>query len=290
MDVLSLLSIAVMLAVIALAPMKRFGLVQLLIIGNIIIFVLELLSPREIVQLELGFRPTYLISGDSLHTVLTSMFVHASFLHIASNMLFLFLIGLPLEERVGKVKFGLVYFIGGVIGLLAETLVRWDTSTLILGASAAISAAMGAMLILYPRDKIPFFLWIIFIPNLPVWAGVGSWFGLQVFYVFTQGIGPVAYTAHLGAFLAGMLLGHYLPAYKHQVKLRVVSTERLEELATTPQLKSTLERIRGETQPDVKEAWLEYFAKHAQCPQCGSHFELKGNKLKSECGFEVELK
>jgi hypothetical protein len=64
----------------------------------------------------------------------------------------------------------------------------------------------------------------------------------------------------------------------------------LEPLATTKQLKDDLERIKNETEPAVRKVWLEHFVKNAKCPQCGGRLELKGGKLRSDCGFEAKLK
>ena len=64
----------------------------------------------------------------------------------------------------------------------------------------------------------------------------------------------------------------------------------MEPLATTKALKDDLERIKSETVPDVRKVWLEHFVKNAKCPQCGGKLELKGGKIKSECGYEAKLK
>ena len=292
MDILSVAAILIMIIAIALSFLKRFGMTQMLIIGNLVIFFVTILSPNNIVQSDLGFRPIYLQSGDNIFTLFTSMFIHSGAAHIFFNMLFLFLIGLQLEDRVGKVKFAAVYFSAGLIGVMAEALVRWGSPGLIIGASAAISGTMGAMLLLYPRDRIPMFVLVIFLPSVPVWAAVGSWFGLQVFFAAADPFGPTAYTAHIAGFLAGMVAAHWVPSMMRtrNEKVTVSDVSGLEALATTPELRDALEKIKSETQADVKLAWLEYFAAHAKCPNCQGGLELKGNKLKCTCDFEVRTK
>ena len=292
MDVLSVAAILVIVITIALSFMKRFGMTQMLIIGNLVIFFITILSPNQVVLTDLGFRPIYLQSGDNYYTIITSMFIHSGAAHILFNMLFLFLIGLQLEDRVGKVKFAAVYFSAGLIGVLVESMVRWGSPGLIVGASAAISGTMGAMLLLYPRDRIPMFVLVIFLPSVPVWAAVGSWFGLQVFFAASDPFGATAYMAHIGGFFAGMVAAHWLPALKGTKveKVTAFDVSGLEALATTPELKDALEKVRNETQPDVKRAWLEYFAAHAKCPNCQGGLELKGNKLKCTCDFEVRAR
>lgn len=290
MDILSVVVILVIAASIGLSLTKRFGMTQTLIVGNLVIFFITILGPTETIIGDLGFRPTYLQSGENLYTVFTSMFMHGDAAHILFNMLFLFLIGLQLEDRVGKAKFAAVYFVAGLIGVVAEGFVRWGSPGLIIGASAAISGTMGAMLLLYPRERIPMFVLVIFLPSVPVWAAVGSWFGLQVLFALSDPLGPTAYSAHIAGFLVGMIVAQRFPASIKKEKASVLDVSELETLATTQELKDALERIRNETQPDIKRAWLEYFAAHAKCQKCQGALELKGNKLKCACDFEVRAR
>ena len=291
MDILSVAVILIIAASIGLSFLKRFGMTQMLIIGNLVIFFITILAPYGVIQGDLGFRPIYLQSGENIYTVFTSMFIHNGAAHILFNMLFLFLIGLQLEDRVGKAKFAAVYFSAGLVGVLVESVVRWGSPGLIIGASAAISGAMGAMLLLYPRDRIPMFVLIIFLPSVPVWAAVGSWFGLQVFFAASDPLGPTAYSAHIAGFLIGMVVAQLLPALAAKSeKVTPLDVSGLEVLATTPELRDALEKIRNETQPDIKRVWLEYFAAHAKCPKCQGSLELKGNKLRCACDFEVRTR
>ena len=144
---------------------------------------------------------------------------------------------------------------------------------------------------LYPHDKVPMFLIIIFLPAVSVWLAVGSWFAWQVFLVSQTGLiaGGIGFGAHFGGFLAGMIVAHLYPQSLAKTP-RAVDVTDLESLATTKELKDALDRIRGETNPDIRNAWLEYFAEHAVCPKCGNHPKWKGNSLKCSCGFEVQLK
>jgi len=241
------------------------------------------------VQLDLGFRPIYLMSGDNIYTIFTYMFVHSTILHVIVNMLFLFLIGAQLEMRIGKGKFVAIYVIAGLAGVLLESVVQWGSGVLIIGASAAISGAMGAMILLYPRDETPMFLGPLFLPRVPVWMSVGSWFAIQAVMVFLDS-GPVAYSAHIGGFLAGMIVAQLIPTWKKTTEAASFNIDLLEPLATTPQLRNALRIMRDEKEEDVRRAWLEYFAKKAKCPKCGSTMTLKGGKLKCTCGYEVEVK
>jgi len=295
MDIFSVVSILVIVATLILGSIKRFTLTYLLIMGNLVIYFLIILSFTGFfmlspIQLDLGFRPVYLTSGDNIYTLFTYMFVHSTILHVIVNMLFLFLIGAQLETRIGKGRFAAVYVIAGLAGVLLESIVQWGSGVLIIGASAAISGAMGAMILLYPRDETPMFLGPLFLPRVPVWMSVGSWFVIQVVMVFLDS-GPVAYSAHIGGFLAGMVVAQLVPVKKRAEEAASLSVDSLEPLATTPQLRNALRMIRDEREKDVRRAWLEYFVKKAKCPECGSAVTLKGGRLRcTSCGYEVEMK
>lgn len=295
MDPISLIAILAIVVTLAVGAYKRFDLVPVLVIGNLVIYFLEIFFVG--VQTDLSFRPMYLTSGDNIYTVFTQMFVHdrTNFLHVLFNMLFLYLIGSPLESRIGKWRLAVIYFAAGIIGVLIEAIViTGSPGAYILGASGAISGVMGAMLILYPRDEIPMFLGPIFLPRVPVWISVGSWFGLQVLLVFGDPVGPVAYAAHVSGFVAGMALGWVLASNikeKAKIEAKPMDFSQLEPLATTPELRNALETIKNETQRDVRKAWLEYFAEHAKCPKCGGKMKYKGSKIKcTACEFEIELR
>lgn len=145
--------------------------------------------------------------------LLTSMFLHAGFLHIAGNMLFLWIFGDNVEDNFGHLPYLLFYLVSGVGAGLLQSLFNLHSDIPALGASGAISGVMGAYILLYPRARI---LTLVFIFVLPIPAVVvlGSWFLLQ----FLSGMsalgagvmGGVAWWAHIGGFLLGMLLTSFL--------------------------------------------------------------------------------
>ncbi|MFP4545306.1 MAG: rhomboid family intramembrane serine protease [Methanomassiliicoccales archaeon] len=291
MDPFSVAAILVIVGALIFSVWRRTDLAPVLILANLIVFMVTLLSPWNglyAVQWDLGFRPIYLQTGENLYTIFTQMFIHGGIMHILFNMLFLYLIGVQLEERVGKTRFAAIYFVAGVAGVLFEALVQWGSGTVIIGASGAISGAMGAMLLLYPRDNIPFFLGPIFLPRVPVWIGVGGWFAIQVFLAFTDSSGGVAYAAHIGGFLIGAAVAQ-VTAVQRGGEEEVMDIDDLDPLATTPELRNALEHIREEENDDVRRAWLEYFAERAVCPRCGKRMEVRGNKVKCECGYSQTI-
>ena len=296
MDTFSIASIMIIVFIFALGAVKRFTITYLLIMGNLVIFFLTIVSfsgfgpfVSSPIQLDLGLRPVYLASGDNIYTLFTHMFVHSTIAHVIVNMLFLFLIGVQLESRVGKGRFTLIYVIAGLAGGVLQSLVDWGTGVLIIGASGAISGVMGAMILLYPRDETPMFLGPLFLPRVPVWMSVGSWFAIQVVMVFLDS-GPVAYSAHIGGFLAGMVVAQFISVKKPAVERMSFDVDSLEPLATTPEMKSAIRMIRNAKEEDVRKVWLEHFAERARCPKCGSEMRIKGNKLLCSCGNEVLIK
>lgn len=147
--------------------------------------------------------------------VFTSMFLHAGWLHLLGNMLFLWIFGANVEDRVGRIRFLLVFLVGGVVADAAQILSNPTSGAPMIGASGAIAAVLGAYLVLFPRARIQslvflgFFYQLIAVPALIV---LGLWFLLQV----ADGIGSlgpttvvdggVAVFAHIGGFVAGALL------------------------------------------------------------------------------------
>jgi hypothetical protein len=102
--------------------------------------------------------------------------------------------------------------------------------------------------------------------------------------------GPVAYSAHIGGFLAGMVVAQFISVKKPAVERMSFDVDSLEPLATTPEMKNAIRMIRNAKEEDVRKVWLEHFAERARCPKCGSEMRIKGNKLFCSCGNEVLIK
>ncbi|MEV5546211.1 rhomboid family intramembrane serine protease [Streptomyces sp. NPDC052309] len=144
-------------------------------------------------------------------SVLTAMFLHGSWLHLLGNMLFLWIFGNNVEDRMGHLRYLIFYGICGYASAYGFALTDSTSTTPLIGASGAIAGVLGAYLLLYPKARVwvlvPF---LIFLPlRLPAWIVLGLWFVLQAFYSAGQGVsaaGTVAYVAHVVGFAAGMLL------------------------------------------------------------------------------------
>lgn len=149
-------------------------------------------------------------------TVLTSMFMHGGFMHIAGNMLYLWIFGDNIEDNFGHVRFLIFYLICGVVAMVAQVALNPDSMVPTLGASGAIAGVLGAYLVMFPRNRIrvlTMFL-IITVIELPALLVLGFWIVLQFisqvgsitdYTAQTRG-GGVAYMAHIGGFVAGIAL------------------------------------------------------------------------------------
>lgn len=149
----------------------------------------------------------------TLATLITCMFLHGSFPHIIGNMLYLWIFGPSIEDRVGHLRFILFYPLCGLVATLTHIATQPSSPVPLVGASGAIAGIMGAYLLLFPRASILclFFIWIFprFI-RLPALIFLGLWIALQFWYAHTvpEGMSAVAWSAHIGGFLTGLLLIH----------------------------------------------------------------------------------
>jgi membrane associated rhomboid family serine protease len=194
--------------------------VTLVIIAvNVAVFLFQLTLPSYSQD---RFIMHYGLVPDRFHysAILTSMFIHGGFLHIAGNMWFLWIFGRGVEDLVGHAKYALLYFASGIAGALLFVLLNANSTIPTVGASGAIAGIMGAYLIKFPRAHIVTLVFIvIFITtiDIPAFFLLLYWFALQFF----SGVGSVgssqvsqggvAWFAHVGGFIAGMLLVMLMP-------------------------------------------------------------------------------
>jgi membrane associated rhomboid family serine protease len=147
-------------------------------------------------------------------TVFTSMFMHGGILHIAGNMLFLWIFGNNIEDSMSVWRFPIFYLLGGIAALAVQTLVDPSSAAPTIGASGAIAGVLGAYARLYPRARVVTLIFIVIfftIVTLPALLVLGIWFLIQVAYGASDlgqplGGGGVAYFAHIGGFVFGLLL------------------------------------------------------------------------------------
>ncbi|MGD0157623.1 MAG: rhomboid family intramembrane serine protease [Terracidiphilus sp.] len=190
---------------------RRFAIVTLLIIAvNVWVFLLELGGGDAFVA-QWAVIPAAIASGSGWITLITSMFLHGSWLHILGNMVFLWAFGPVMEDAMGRVRYLAFYLIGGVVAMLAQVSASPGSTVPCLGASGAIAAVMGAFIVMYPRDRIRSVLWILIfirVTYIPAILLIGVWFVIQLLdagAVARVQTGGVAYLAHVGGFVFGVV-------------------------------------------------------------------------------------
>ena len=144
-------------------------------------------------------------------TIFTSMFLHGGWMHLGSNMLYLWIFGDNVEASMGRLRFLLFYLSCGLIAALVQSIAAPLSTIPMVGASGAIAGVLGAYLILHPFSNIKVFAWIILfitVINVPAWIVLGFWFLGQLLSQAgsVAGQGGIAFLAHIGGFVAGMIL------------------------------------------------------------------------------------
>ncbi|HUB97019.1 MAG TPA: rhomboid family intramembrane serine protease [Stellaceae bacterium] len=154
--------------------------------------------------------PRYLNAPPPWTTIYTSMFMHGGLLHLAGNMLYLWIFGRAVEMALGPLRYLVFYLVCGTVAALTQAMVDPTSHVPMIGASGAIAGVLGAYLVLNPRGNVVVFFWFIIIVRLiavPAVFLLGIWFALQlVGALSTEGEPGVAVWAHVGGFLAGMAL------------------------------------------------------------------------------------
>lgn len=138
---------------------------------------------------------------------LSSMFMHGDIMHIFGNMLFLWIFGDNLENLLGHVRFAAFYIVCGIAAALAQVVMEPGSAIPMLGASGAISGVLGGYLILFPQRQVRALIFS-FLTTVPAFVALGLWIGYQILsgYLAPAGQGGVAYAAHIGGFIAGVVL------------------------------------------------------------------------------------
>jgi membrane associated rhomboid family serine protease len=196
-------------------PSSRFAVVTVFIIVlNVYVFLKELYYGDPFV-LTWSAIPVLIVTGHGWITVLTSMFMHASWMHIIGNMVYLWAFGREIENAMGWGRFLVFYLLGGIIAMAAQILGDPFSRLPCLGASGAIAAVMGAFLVTFPRDRIRtllFFFIFIRIAFIPAAVLIGFWFLIQILNVGVVAqvrTGGVAYLAHIAGFLFGAITARF---------------------------------------------------------------------------------
>jgi membrane associated rhomboid family serine protease len=150
--------------------------------------------------------------------VLTSMFLHGSWMHVIGNMWFLWIFGDNIEDYLGHFKYLVFYLASGMGAAFAQVILNPHSRVPTVGASGAIAGVLGAYFVLYPRARVLIWFPIFFLFYLPAWVTLGYWFAMQFLSGAATSIadysdthGGVAFWAHVGGFVAGIVLIKILP-------------------------------------------------------------------------------
>ena len=190
-----------------LVPVVTYVLVAL----NILVFFVELIAGDTFI-VTWSFVPSRFLASPAREsvTIFTSMFMHGGWLHIAGNMLYLWVFGDNVEDRFGHLRYLGFYVVCGVVALFTQLAFSMESSIPILGASGAIAGVLGAYVLLFPRRRVLVLLGFLVVP-LPALAVIGFWMVLQFFngigsIIYSADTGGIAYMAHIGGFIAGVVL------------------------------------------------------------------------------------
>jgi len=197
-------------------PRRKFPYITItLIVINTIIFIYQSLLKNPnlfIYKYALIPKNLFKIGGFEYLKLITSTFLHGNLLHIIGNMLYLWVFGDNVENRLGSFKFIIFYILTGVIAGMTHVLIYASSDIPTIGASGAIAGVLGAYFYLYPNAKVlafvPIFYFFTIVP-VPAYIFLGLWFILQLipgFVYFGKAGSGVAFWAHIGGFLGGIIL------------------------------------------------------------------------------------
>lgn len=189
-----------------IVPLVTYGLVAI----NVVVFVVELLQPYpDDFIIRWGAIPAEIMAGRDWITLITSMFLHGGWAHLLGNMVFLWIFGDNVEDALGHVLYLAFYFACGIAASLAQVFLTPAATIPGIGASGAISGVLAAYILMFHTNRVRVLVGY-FVTTVPAWVMIGLWILLQ----FVSGyaalseaqIGGVAYGAHIGGFLAGLVL------------------------------------------------------------------------------------
>jgi len=195
-----------------------------IIVVNAFVFVLELMGGDAFVM-QWSEIPANIVAGHDWVTILTAMFMHAGWMHIIGNMVFLWAFGPEVEDAMGPAKCLAFYLLSGLAASVAQTAMAPGSTVPNLGASGAIAGVMGAFLVTYPHDEIRVLLllgWFIRITFIPAALLIAVWFVIQLFsqvgsVANVQSGGGVAYAAHVGGFIFGAVTARIFEGSRRRV-------------------------------------------------------------------------
>lgn len=186
---------------------------------NIVVFIFQTSLPEgsaaSFVE-QYAAIPAEISRGIDLETLFTSLFLHGNWVHLAGNLLYLWIFADNIEAVIGNFRFLMFYLAGGLIAGLTQVVIGPDSMVPCIGASGAISAVMGAYIIMFPKSRVRMLFLLFFsVFYIPAWAFLGFWFvqqlfsGIGVLGMSASNTGGIAFWAHIGGFVFGLISGFY---------------------------------------------------------------------------------
>jgi len=200
---------------------------KVIIVANALVFILELMGGEAFVS-QWSVIPADIVAGHHLTTLVTAMFMHAGWMHIIGNMVFLWAFGPEIEDAMGRLRYLVFYLLSGLAASLVQIAGMPGSTVPNLGASGAIAGVMGAFLVTYPGDQIRtliLFGWYTRITFIPAALLIGLWFLIQLFSqvgsVADVQTGGVAYMAHVGGFIFGVVTAKIFVSFGRKPKWEI---------------------------------------------------------------------
>lgn len=263
------------------------GMVLSLLFGYIVQFLWGVfLDFGDVIELRLRlYLVPALVTDGHFHTLITSGFVHSNPLHVLGNILIISLVGIPLEDRLGRVRWLISYMVGLLGGSVAWTLLNLESITPALGASGAAFGILGAYLSGWPNDEV--FFPLILIRKWPVQFIALFYFGFEIYKAWqVYGLNEISNIGHIAHFGGFILSYATLPILKKGIEWE--GDYKLEEIPEGNPFEGVddlVERLRTEGEfIETRQAWLEEIADRAFCPVCGGVLEVK--KMRVRCVSE----
>lgn len=318
MEWISILALLFIPATIIFGWVRGWSMMLSLVVVMAVLFVLTLITSVDHVTIrgspflvDLAWRPAFLslAAWPYWHTIISTMFLHANPLHLLMNLVIFIIMGIGLEERVGRGRFLVIFIFTGIMGTLLHSLQFFNQIVPVVGASGAVFGVMGAYASLYPRDKV-FFFFILIIPNVPVYIAATVYSVVELFALLTMGGGGVARHAHIGGLLAGFVIAFFLARYtplpelahrrrvpKDELNPARRSTSPAEEKRKHPPISELVETDEQQRlyarfeenrdEPELASAWLDRLAHATECPRCGRPLKPEQGGLKCSCGYHA---
>jgi membrane associated rhomboid family serine protease len=321
MDPISTYVIAVIVAIIlgsyVLTGWKRIAFTTVTIFACVIIYLVymvpDLVSKTNVysdVVGHLGFWNITVTEGFRPWGIFTHLYIHGdNFMHVLFNMLVLYIMGMPFEDRVGKFWMAVVYLVTGMVGgaLLTGVLSVGQGLSIGIGASAAISGVLGAFAVMYPDDRIPMILVVILVDRVRVITGALVFLLFQSLMLLIVVQFPsvdeainIGFLAHIMGFIVGAVMGFGMKRMDikppdstttAQRRLETLDLEVLRPLAYSPSLAEKLDATVAEDIAEVREVLVEDLVSRLRCPDCASILTRKGHTVRCEgCEYRLDLR